>query len=239
MLILFDIDMTLLETKHIGIDCLHDAGRSLFTPDFTIDGIVFGGCLDPVIITQMLMLNKIDPTKEHIGAMRMHYHANLSAIAQTRSVSRALPGAHNLVNAVRDHTSKPTLGLLTGNFAETGTIKITAAGFNPDDFTINAWGDASPHPQPIRSHLPPVAIQNYKIAKGVEIDPQSVIIIGDTIHDVSCAKDSGCRVLAVATGHDSREALESQGADLVVDDLTQTGEIIEWIMNDTLQRSIR
>lgn len=231
MLILFDIDMTLLETKHIGIDCLHDAGRSLFTPDFTIEGIVFGGCLDPVIIAQMLVLNKIDPTHEHIGAMRTHYHANLTAISQTRSISRALPGAHDLVNAVRDHASKPTLGLLTGNFAETGTIKITAAGFNPDDFTINAWGDASPHPAPIRSHLPPVAIQSYKRAKGIDIEPHQVIIIGDTIHDVTCAKDSGCRVLAVATGHDSREALQSQGADLVVDDLTNTAGLTEWIIN--------
>jgi phosphoglycolate phosphatase len=230
MLILFDIDMTLLETNHIGIDCLRHAGQSLFTQDFSIEGITFGGCLDPVIIAEMLVNNKIDPTPANIQTMRSGYHQQLELLAQTQSVARALPGAHELVFASASHRANPTLGLLTGNYKETGTIKIKAAGFDPSLFTVNAWGDSSPHENPVRSHLPPVAIENFKKAKSSVIDPQSVVIIGDTVYDVSCAKDNGCRALAVATGHASYEELEGAGADRTLNDLTDTEGILEWIM---------
>lgn len=231
MLILFDIDMTLLKTNHIGIDCLRDAGQSLFRPDFTIEGIVFGGGLDPVIIAEMLTLNGLDPSEENIRSMRNGYHRRLEELSKAQSIAQPLAGAHDLVFATATHTSKPTLGLLTGNFPETGTLKIEAAGFDAGIFTINAWGDSSEHPSPKRAHLPPVAIRNYRDAKSTDIDPQSVIIIGDTEHDVSCAKDNGCRALAVATGHASFEELVAAGADHTIEDLTDTEGIIEWIMN--------
>ena len=231
MLILFDIDMTLLETNHIGIDCLRDAGRALFTPKFTIEDISFGGSLDPVIIAEMLVKNGIEPTFENIQSMRSGYHKHLVSLSEQTTVARALPGAHDLVFASATHHSKPTIGLLTGNYEETGRIKIQAAGFDPTMFTVNAWGDSSVHEKPLRSHLPPVAIENYRKAKAVSIDPQSVIIIGDTIHDVSCAKDNGCRALAVATGHASFAELEAAGADRTINDLTDTEGIMEWIMS--------
>lgn len=230
MLILFDIDMTLLSSNHIGIDCLRGAGRSLFTPEFSIEGITFGGGLDPNIIRDMLTLNNVEATQSNADSMRSAYHQLLTDRAKSESVASPLPGAHDLVNATAAHHSKPTLGLLTGNFQETGTIKVEAAGFDTSLFTINAWGDSSPHANPIRAHLPPVAIENYRRVKGITLDPQSVIVIGDTIHDVTCAKDSGCRSLAVATGHDDASTLSAAGADLVVDDLTKTEELIEWMM---------
>ncbi len=231
MLILFDIDMTLLSSNHIGIDCLRDAGRSLFDSDFTVEGIVFGGGIDPVIVTDMLTLNNVEPTQVNIDAMRSTYHRLLVEIADERAIAQPLAGAHDLVHASATHPSQPTLGLLTGNYQETGTIKVVSAGFDPSLFTINAWGDCSPHQEPKRSHLPPVAIERYQAMKNTTLDPQSVIVIGDTIHDVSCAKVNGCRALAVATGQDDASTLRDAGADLVVDDLTQTEELIEWIMS--------
>jgi len=237
MLILFDIDMTLLQSKHVGVSCLRDAGRELFDQDFSVEGIRFGGGLDPVIIKEMLEKNNVAPTLSNINSMRSNYHRLLDLLSQSQQVATPLPGAHELVNATSSHDSNPTIGLLTGNFQETGIIKVKSAGFDPELFTINAWGDSSPHENPIRSHLPPVAIENYRQVKNIDLDPQSVIIIGDTIHDVACAIDSGCRSLAVATGHDTSDTLKAAGAHRVIDDLTKTEEIIEWIMNDSLQQS--
>lgn len=236
MLILFDIDMTLLETDHIGISLLEDAGRELFHPDFTAEGINFGGCLDPVIIAQMLVNSGAEPTSHNITAIRRHYHAAMQRTAQQRSIARALDGAHALVNATRDHTQIDAIGVLTGNFPETGAIKLRSAGFDPTHFEINAWGDASPHPQPHRSHLPPIAIENFQNAKSRPIEPQQVIIIGDTVHDVTCALDNNCRVLAVATGHSTRQELQDAGAHLVVDDLNHTQDLLEWIMTTPAYR---
>ncbi|MCA9275451.1 MAG: HAD hydrolase-like protein [Phycisphaerales bacterium] len=236
MLILFDIDMTLLETDHIGITLLENAGRELFHERFTAEGINFGGCLDPVIIAQMLINNTVDNTPDNITALRRHYHAGLQLTANERPIARALPGAHELVAATRAHDAIDAIGVLTGNYPETGAIKLTSAGFDPSHFEINAWGDASPHAQPLRSHLPPVAIQNFHQARARAIDPDQVIIIGDTIHDVTCALDNGCRALAVATGHATRQELEDAGAHIVVDDLTETNALLDWMLNRAAAR---
>lgn len=232
MLILFDIDLTLLETDHIGIACLGHAGRTLFDPEFSPDGINFGGALDPVIIAQMLQNNDIEVNDTNIQSLRDGYHEHLAELSQSQSVARPLAGAHDLVFATATHPSKPTLGLLTGNFPETGKIKMRSAGFDPSIFTINAWGDSSPFDPPKRAHLPPIAMERYQSEKSVAIDPQSVVIIGDTIHDVSCAKDNGCRVLAVATGHATFDELVEAGADWTIEDLTDTEGIVEWIMSN-------
>ncbi|MCA9304297.1 MAG: HAD hydrolase-like protein [Phycisphaerales bacterium] len=229
MLILYDIDMTLLETRHIGIDCLHDAGRESFSPEFTIEGLNFGGCLDPDIIARMLVMNGLDPSEEHINILRRGYHERLTTAASEREISWALPGAHELVRATRDHPMSFTLGLLTGNFPETGTIKLQRAGFDMNDFEVCVWGDDSPHHPPTRSHLPPVGMQKFRAIKGREINPESVIIVGDTVHDVSCALDSGCTVLAVATGHATAEELRDAGAHRVIEDLTDTEGILSWL----------
>ncbi len=238
MLILFDIDMTLLETDHIGIDLLEAAGRELFTPDFSARGVVFGGRLDPVIIAAMLGRNGIQTTPDRIAAMRAHYHRGLREHAAQRAIARALPGALDLVQASRAHRDTVAIGVLTGNFPETGAIKLASAGFDPSHFTINAWGDQSPHAQPQRSHLPPIAIDAFVKAHRA-IEPDQVIIIGDTVHDVSCALDSGCRSLAVATGHDTRQALAQAGAHLVADDLTNTDDLVDWMMSKPTRRVSR
>ncbi|MFG0244616.1 MAG: HAD family hydrolase [Phycisphaerales bacterium JB052] len=236
MLILFDIDMTLLETDHIGIELLEAAGRAHFQADFTAEGIVFGGGLDPNIIRDMLTSNGQQVTPENIQALRSHYHRGLADLAAQRAIARPLAGAHDLVNATRDHPGIQAIGVLTGNFPETGAIKLSSAGFNPGHFVINAWGDASSHAKPHRSHLPPVAIEAFKASRQEPIDPDQVVIIGDTIHDVSCALDNDCRVLAVATGHATRQELEDAGAHLVVDDLTHTQDLLEWIMTTPARR---
>ena len=236
MLILYDIDMTLLETDHIGITLLENAGRELFHENFTAEGINFGGCLDPVIIAQMLINNKVDSTPDNITALRKHYHSGLQHTADQRPVARALAGAHELVNATRAHDAIDAIGVLTGNYPETGSIKLSSAGFDPTHFEINAWGDASPHAQPLRSDLPPVAIQNYHTARARPIEPDRVIIVGDTVHDVTCALDNNCRVLAVATGHATRDELESAGAHLVVNDLADTDALLDWMLSHTLSR---
>ncbi len=236
MLILFDIDMTLVETDHIGITLLEAAGREVFKTSFTADGIIFGGGLDPNIICDMLTNNKQQVTPENINALRINYHRGLSELAAQRPIARALPGAHDLVNATREHDQIQAIGVLTGNYPETGAIKLTSAGFNPEHFTINAWGDASTHQKPHRSHLPPVAIAAFAAANQRQIEPDQVIVIGDTIHDVTCALDNNCRALAVATGHATRQELQDAGAHLVVDDLTHTQDLLEWIMTAPAHR---
>jgi phosphoglycolate phosphatase-like HAD superfamily hydrolase len=51
------------------------------------------------------------------------------------------------------------------------------------------------------------------------------VLIGDTPNDVAAARESGARVIAVATGRSSTEELAAAGADVVLEDLTQTEQL--------------
>ena len=54
-------------------------------------------------------------------------------------------------------------------------------------------------------------------------------MIGDTPLDVACAVFSGARSVAVATGSHSVEELRATGADVVLQDLADTEEVLRVI----------
>lgn len=230
MLVLFDIDMTLLATDHVGLRFLEEAGRGVGGEGFSAEGVEFGGCLDPDIIARLLTNNGAEASAENVRLMREGYHASMAALHEENpGWATALPGAPELVEAVRAMDPRPLCGLLTGNFQETGAIKLRGAGYDPEVFEVCVWGDESPEHPPSRDQLPPVAIERAR-GLGVEFeDPSQVVIIGDTVHDVRCALAHGCSVLAVATGHHDADALRDAGAHLVVDDLTDTQGVMTWI----------
>lgn len=232
MLILFDIDLTLVNTHGLGMTCLGRAGRSLFGPGFTSEGVDYGGRLDTLIIPDLLTNSGVEPTAANADKLRVGYAGELREALAGDGRSEALPGTHDLVDGLSS-LGGITLGLLTGNFEETGTMKIEHAGFSVDRFAVRVWGDDSPHTPPARSHLPPVGIERFASMQGRPVDPEQVVIVGDTVHDVSCALDNGCRVLAVATGHHDADRLRDAGAHRVVDDLTRTQDLIGWLTSPT------
>jgi phosphoglycolate phosphatase-like HAD superfamily hydrolase len=65
---------------------------------------------------------------------------------------------------------------------------------------------------------------------GRTIDPRHAVIIGDTPHDVSCARAHGLRSLAVATGVFSVDQLSRTDADRVVPSLADTTDILAWLI---------
>jgi phosphoglycolate phosphatase len=121
------------------------------------------------------------------------------------------------------------VGLLTGNFEETGSLKLSACGIDPAQFALAVWGDHSPNDPPDRADLPPLAMHRYRALVGRAIEPRHVTIIGDTPHDVRCARIHGCRSLGVATGRYSVNALLEAGADAAVADLSDTPALLAWL----------
>ncbi len=225
MLILFDIDGTILLTHGAGIHAMQDAGRELFGPEFIFDGIETSGRLDPLIWRDLAARNGInDPDSSHDAfrqAYRKYLHRRLTDNPQTQ----LLPGVRPLVDSLRAQDDV-TVGLLTGNYPETGQIKLSAAGLSQDHFQVAAWGCDGP----TRRDLPPVAMQRYTELRGDTVNAESVLIIGDTPHDVDCAKFHGCRVIGVGTGRFTASELLEAGADHGLDDLKQTEDILDWIL---------
>ncbi len=224
-LVLFDIDATLLKTDGAGVAAMGDAGRELFGSGFTTAGIDFAGRLDVLLFRELFVRNGVEPTPAAAAQLRRTYVDHLRLRLSASTTARALPGAAELVDALRGSGSHE-LGILTGNFQESGSMKLTRCGLDPSWFPIGAWGDDSPHDPPDRAHLPPVAMRRYRERFGWEVDPSHVTIIGDTPHDVRCARVNGCRCIAVATGAFGAPELATIGADWVVQDLRDTAHLL-------------
>lgn len=228
MLIFFDIDATMLVSGGAGIKAMVDAGAELYGPGFTAAGIPVAGRLDPLILADMLMRNGQEPTPAAMSRMREVYRVHLAA-RLAFGVGRALPGVLPLLDRLGGMESV-ALGVLTGNFEETGSMKLRACGIDPGRFAVRVWGDESPHNPPCRDHLPGVGLERYKRIYGRPADPRLVTVVGDTPHDVACARAHGCRSLGVATGQFSRDELLDAGADRAVADLSETHDIAAWLI---------
>jgi phosphoglycolate phosphatase len=248
MLVLFDVDATLITTARAGVWALGEAGRELHGAGFTTDRTEFAGRLDPLILPNLLRTNGIVPHPDAVAALRVRYKVHLEHRLREGPPPRALSGVVDLLGALASHRVRTgaagesggvggvggvggiEIGLLTGNYPETGSIKLRACGIEPDDFPVQVWGDASPHDPPCRDHLPPVAMLRYRERHGCEVPAAAVTVIGDTPYDVACARASGCRALGVATGSYTEDQLAAAGADLVLADLTETERILAWLM---------
>lgn len=231
-LTLFDIDATLLVTGGAGMAAMRQAGEALFGHGFTVDGLDFSGRLDPLLMAELLELNGRPASRETLRTFRERYVVELHNSAERNGgrLGRALPGVHDLLARLRE--SNRPFGLLTGNFAETGALKLRCCGIDPGWFDPAVWGDESPHDEPRRDHLPAVAIQRLKVRTGVDLPADRVTIVGDTPHDVRCARVNGCRSVGVATGKYSMELLRQSGADIVLPDLSDVGGVLEILCAD-------
>jgi len=240
MILFFDIDGTLLSTAGSGMAAMLLAAKDAFGDHFTIEGLSFAGCLDPVIVSDMLAMNNIADTAEHHRLIRegyfKHLKTRLNAHDAQAGKNLALPGVRELLESLAPKalSGEVVLSLLTGNYAESGTHKLRACGIDPGAFMFGVWGDDAPHSprqRGKREDLVPVGLARATQAGAKPRRPGEFVVIGDTPHDVRCATVHGGRCLAVATGHYSVHELETAGAHWAVENLSDTRAITRWLLN--------
>jgi phosphoglycolate phosphatase-like HAD superfamily hydrolase len=235
MLILFDIDATLILTSRSGLWAMERAGRELFGEQFAIGNIEFAGRLDTRIIPEIFTSSGVDPSRENLARYRARYAQLLEQrLKDPTVVKTVLPGVHELLADIEARAAsgtEVTVGLLTGNYIDTGKLKLTHCGIDPARFAIGAFADDAPEDHHTRDDLPPVALARYRERFGRAIEPARTVIIGDSPADVRCAKVNGCRALAVATGVHTVAQLRAcpEIPDLVVPDLRDTAHISAWM----------
>ncbi|GIL08503.1 MAG: haloacid dehalogenase [Chloroflexota bacterium] len=214
--VLFDIDGTLLRSDGAGRAATRAAMLEVFGAADGVETLNFGGKTDWFIITELLA----DQGHTHADIARLMpvYGAALARHlerALTRYRIWALPGALDAVTALRARPNT-LIGLITGNVRDTVAFKLRAAGYEPDWFTVGAYGSESPD----RSEVAALAVARAAQAAGRSLHPAQTVIVGDTPADVACARAVGARAVAVVTGFASREELAAAGPDHLLDDLS-------------------
>ena len=221
-LLLFDIDGTLMHTVGAGRSALGFAMDEIYGETGDIDGFDFQGRTDPEIVRTLLRTAGFPDTRIDAGMARLWdlYCERLEReLEARRGVLSLCPGVPGLLDRLVDDR-RVQLGLVTGN-VEAGAWRKLRAGGVDEAFGFGAFGSDSES----RDELPPLAIRRAMDVTGVEYAAEEVVVIGDTPQDVRCARASGLRALAVATGGFTLAELSEHEPDAVLSDLADTDAV--------------
>ncbi|HXG56591.1 MAG TPA: haloacid dehalogenase-like hydrolase [Vicinamibacterales bacterium] len=222
-LVLFDIDGTLVLTGGAGLRAMNRVLEEVLGHPDGLDGIPVAGRTDWAILSDAARKVSRELDEPLLAALRDGYIRNLAAEIDRpgRGVKDVMPGIRPLLDALaaRDDVF---VGLLTGNFESGARIKLDHFGLW-GYFTCGAFGgDASD-----RNALVPFAVARARACGLPDLAASSVIVVGDTPHDVACAKAAGAVPVAVATGGYTVEQLRESGADTVFEDLSDTAAFLQ------------
>ncbi|MER7011155.1 haloacid dehalogenase-like hydrolase [Saccharopolyspora sp. NPDC000359] len=221
-LVLWDIDLTLVDARGFGPRWYRQALAAV-TGQVLEQMPDTAGRTELAITTDVLENHGVPADDSTISAM---FTALTSAVAETRAElaerGSALPGAAEALEAL---SLKPGFvqTLVTGNLAEVAFHKLESFDLHHHvDFEIGGFGAGSVH----RHDLIADSVTKAADQHGTEIAPSSVVVVGDTPHDVAGALRFGAVAVGVATGSSTEAELHAAGAHAVLPDLADTGAVL-------------
>ena len=225
-LILFDIDGTLLLSGRAGLRAMTRAFDQTFGITNAFAGESFGGRTDSYLVSKALQAAGMPDTSAEHDRFRDSYLPLLAEeILHPGTGHKGLmPGARELLEALVDHDHLH-LALLTGNYREAAEIKLQH--FELAEFF--EWGAFSDDAAD-RNALVPIALRRAETYDIPVEATERVIVIGDTPHDIECARVAGARSIAVATGGYTLDQLRDAGADEVLLDLSDTAAVLALLL---------
>jgi phosphoglycolate phosphatase-like HAD superfamily hydrolase len=225
-LILFDIDGTLLLSGRAGLRAMTRAFELTFGVADAFAGESFGGRTDSYLLSKALQTVGLPDTPAEHDRFRVNYAPILAEEIEHPGTGHKglMPGARELLEALHLHAHLH-LALLTGNYRDTAEIKLRHFEIW-DFFEWGAFADDAAD----RNALVPIALQRAETYDIPVAALERVIVIGDTPHDVECARVAGAKSIAVATGGFTIDQLRAAGADEVLPDLADTKRVLDLLV---------
>jgi phosphoglycolate phosphatase-like HAD superfamily hydrolase len=214
LLLLFDIDGTLVDTGGKGMAALRKTASE-----------IFGNEGPPLDLAGSTDLGILENLHAHFGAApcaeRTHrffetYHIHLEdSLISNTAEGRVLDGVVELLQEIAGAPhAKPAL--LTGNTMQGAWIKLRHYRLD-HHFSFGAYGSDRAD----RNLLGRIALERALAHTGQAYGPERTLVIGDTPKDIACAHAVGAKCLAVATGQFTESQLAEAGADWVAASLRE------------------
>jgi phosphoglycolate phosphatase len=223
---LWNIDLTLIDVGKVARDAFADAFRRVTgRPLAALPQLA--GRTDTEIFFESLYLNDVPPgAAEDPELLARYSHALETTFALRRDdlarYGRLLPGAGAAVLAVADLPGVVQT-VLTGTIKPNAVCKLLAFGLDTAlDLEIGGYGsDAYPRGS-LLMRVRHQASEKY----GTPVEHVPAVYLADTERDIEAAALGGARCIAVATGRATVAELRDAGADLVLTDLADTGQVL-------------
>ncbi|HEV2693602.1 MAG TPA: HAD hydrolase-like protein [Verrucomicrobiae bacterium] len=214
-LVLFDIDGTLVRTGHAGTQAFSKTFAAEFDLHHGAERMKFAGRTDVSLVREFFKIHGLDESPAHFERFFGQYTFWLAQMLAD-SNGHPCPGVFELIRDLEALPQPPMLGLLTGNIQLGAEIKLRHYGLW-EKFAMGGFADDHED----RNYIAAAALERGRRVLGKDLQPQEVIVLGDTPFDVRCGKFIGAKTLAVATGGANLHELKPCGAEWTVADLTQ------------------
>lgn len=223
-LVLFDVDGTLIRTGGVGVEAFARTFATVFGPATRVSEMRFAGRTDVSLVRELFQLAGVPQTEPNFRIFFEHYVHWLEELMRGCN-GHVCPGVVSFIGALKALPRPPLIGLLTGNIRLGAEIKLR-------HFRLWHWfeigGFADDHED--RNQIAVVAAERGQRVLGEPLRGEQILVVGDTPHDIRCARAIGAKVLAVATGGASLAELQAHHPDWAVPDLThvRAWEVCGW-----------
>ncbi|HOK22444.1 MAG TPA: HAD family hydrolase [Candidatus Hydrothermia bacterium] len=216
LLLLFDIDGTLINSGGAGAAALNRAFKSRYNVDDAMAAVDPHGQTDMVIVEEIFLKKlKKTPSTEEIKEILDLYVGYLREEVNRAERYVVLPYVRETLDFLLKE-NEFVLGLATGNVEEGARIKLERGDLNKY-FPFGGFGSDSR----VRSEIVRKAVErggNYSKKK-----PDEVYVIGDTPLDIEAGKKASCRTIGIATSIYSVEELKKCKPDYTISNM---GELL-------------
>lgn len=219
---LWDIDQTLIDLRGAGRDWYAQVLKEVVGVPFEGMPPLYGRT-ELAITSEVLRLHGIEADDETVRKMWAALIEVVELSVPDMPVRGiALPGAAAALEAL---SRSAVQSLVTGNLREVAWHKLSAFDLCAHlDFELGGYGSLS-------AHRPDLVAYAVEKAQAARTPFDTVVVIGDTPHDIDAALAHGARAVGVATGRYDEAALREAGAHLVFTDLSDTPDVVDAVLS--------
>jgi pyrophosphatase PpaX len=206
--IVFDMDGTLTQTNQLIYDSFNYiaqkyAGRTYSIPEITA---MFGPPEEEALLA-VVRPEQIDSAmKDYLSFYRTHHN----------QLARIYPGMEKILSSIKERGKM--LAIFTGK--GTPTAKITLQEFRIEKyFDYVVTGNDVIKRKPSSEGL-------FKIMKHFALQPDEMLMVGDSVSDVKAAHEAGVKIAAVIWDSYAKEKVLQMKTDFVFND---TKEFQDWL----------
>ena len=201
--VLFDLDGTILDTNELIIQSFLHALKDIVPADFTREHIIPSMGLP--LAVQLQQFSGVEDVAELIGAYRkinLHLHDDLV---------RPFPYVPEVLEQL--HQSGLALGVVTTKMqmtTERGLKHVGIRDYMTAIVTLDDVERPKPDPQPVELAL-----------ERLSAEPETALMIGDSIVDIQSAAAAGVKSVGVAWSLKGETLLREAGADYIIHDMRE------------------
>jgi HAD superfamily hydrolase (TIGR01549 family) len=204
--VIFDLDGTLLDSKHTILRCFNAALKEFGFEPFENDALhaMIGMDLRQILATK--------------GADRPEIAERYTEIQMATFMNDLIwyDGVPELLESLKNYS----YAIGTATMRRGRIARHILSGLNLLDYFSSVVGaDETPESKPSGKHI-------LAVCEALGFSPPQTVVVGDSKYDILSAKEAECLAVGVTWGMGTIDELLISGADHLVDDMTALSELL-------------